>query len=126
MDNKIEKQIEALGGNESEAFAALGDWTRLLLVARLATAVQQGEQCSIEQLSGYVRQQGVRLSRQAVTKHLRTLERGRLVRGARHGRERLYELDPVGIGSMQAYLEMVSAHWEQALGRLKDFVESSE
>jgi DNA-binding transcriptional ArsR family regulator len=62
-----------------------------------------------------VRQQGVRLTRQAVTKHLRTLERGRLVRSARHGRERLYELDQVGIGLMRDYLEMVSAHWEQAV-----------
>lgn len=61
-----------------------------------------------------------------MTKHLRMLERGRLVRGARHGRERLYELDKAGIDSMQAYLELVNAHWERALGRLKNFVEGSE
>jgi DNA-binding transcriptional ArsR family regulator len=120
------QQSEVLGGSEAEAFAALGDWTRMLLVVRLATAVQEGELCSIEELSVYVRQQGVRLSRQAVTKHLQKLERGRLVRGERHGRERLYELDPAGIGEMRAYLEMVSAHWERALGRLKEFVEASE
>ena len=36
----------------------------------------------------------------------------------------LYELDPEGIVSMRAYLEMVSANWERALGRLKDFVET--
>ena len=118
------EQSEALSGGEAEAFAALGDWTRLLLVSRLATAVQEGELCSIEELSAFVRQQGVRLTRQAVTKHLRRLERGRLVRGERHGRERLYELDPEGIVAMRAYLEMVSAHWERALGRLKDFVET--
>ena len=118
------EQSEALSGGEAEAFAALGDWTRLLLVSRLATAVQEGELCSIEELSGFVRQQGVRLTRQAVTKHLRRLERGRLVRGERHGRERLYELDREGIGAMRAYLEMVSAHWERALGRLKEFVET--
>jgi len=117
------EQSEALGGSEAEAFAALGDWTRLLLVMRLAEAGQDGELCSIEELSGYVRQQGVRLTRQAVTKHLRRLEHGRLVRGEPHGRERLYELDPAGIGAMRAYLEMVSAHWERALGRLKEFVE---
>ena len=117
---------EVLSGSEAEAFAALGDWTRMLLVVRLASTGQNGELCSIEELCGYVRQQGVRLSRQAVTKHLRRLERGRLVRGERHGRERLYELDPEGIGAMREYLEMVSAHWERALGRLKDFVEGSE
>ena len=120
------ERSEVLHGNEAEAFAALGDWTRLLLVVRLATAAEQGELCSIEELSGFVRQQGVQLTRQAVTKHLHRLERGRLVRGERHGRERLYELDPEGIGAMSAYLEMVSAHWERALGRLKDFVEGSE
>jgi len=117
---------EALGGSEAEAFAALGDWTRMLLVMRLAKAGQEGELCSIEELSVYVRQQGVKLTRQAVTKHLRRLERGRLVRGERHGRERLYELDPAGVDAMRAYLEMVSAHWEKALGRLKEFVESGE
>ena len=118
------EKSEALSGGEAEAFAALGDWTRLLLVVRLAAAERGGELCSIEELSGFVRQQGVRLTRQAVTKHLRRLERGRLVRGERHGRERLYELDPVGIGEMRAYLEMVSAHWGRALGRLKEFVET--
>ena len=120
------QQSEALSGGEAEAFAALGDWTRMLLVVRLASAGQNGELCSIEELSVFVRQQGVKLTRQAVTKHLHKLERGRLVRGERHGRERLYELDPVGIGEMRAYLQMVSAHWERALGRLKDFVEGGE
>lgn len=117
------EQSERLGGSEAEAFAALGDWTRLLLVVRLAEAGRGEELCSIEELSGHVRQQGVRLTRQAVTKHLHTLERGRLVRSERHGRERLYELDPEGIVAMRAYLERVSAHWERALGRLKEFVE---
>jgi DNA-binding transcriptional ArsR family regulator len=120
------ERSEVLSGSEAEAFAALGDWTRMLLVARLASAGQEGELCSIEELSGFVRQQGVRLSRQAVSKHLRRLEQGRLVRGERHGRERLYELDPAGIGAMRDYLEMVSRHWEKALGRLKDFVEGNE
>lgn len=118
------EQSKALSGDEAEAFAALGDWTRLLLVVRLAAAGREGELCSIEELSGYVRQQDVRLTRQAVTKHLQRLERGRLVRGERHGRERLYELEPAGIAAMRDYLEMVSAHWERALGRLKDFVET--
>lgn len=117
------EQSEAWAGNEAEAFAALGDWTRMLLVVRLAKAGQEGELCSIEELSGYVRQQGVKLTRQAVTKHLHRLERGRLVRGEKHGRERLYELDPAGLSAMRGYLEMVSAHWESALGRLKEFVE---
>jgi DNA-binding transcriptional ArsR family regulator len=120
------EQSEGLAGSEAEAFAALGDWTRMLLVVRLAKAGQEGELCSIEELSVFVRQQGVQLTRQAVTKHLQRLERGRLVRGGRHGRERLYELDPAGIAAMRAYLEMVSRHWESALGRLKEFVESKE
>lgn len=122
----MSEESELLSGSEAEAFAALGDWTRMLLVVRLASAGQNGELCSIEELSVFVRQQGVKLTRQAVTKHLHKLERGRLVRGERHGRERLYELDPAGIGEMRAYLQMVSAHWERALGRLKDFVEGGE
>jgi DNA-binding transcriptional ArsR family regulator len=55
--------------------------------------------------------------------HLRVLERARIVRCVRAGRESLFELDPKAIDEMKAYLERVSAHWDAALGRLRWFVE---
>lgn len=100
-------------------FAALGDETRLALVAKLS----DGRRYSISQLSGAQQAAGSQLTRQAITKHLRVLERARIVHGVRVGRESLFELDPKPMEELKEYLEMVSAQWDQALGRLKAFVE---
>jgi DNA-binding transcriptional ArsR family regulator len=66
---------------------------------------------------------GPRLTRQAITKHLRVLEQARIVHGVRAGRERLFELDPKPLDELREYLTLVSARWDQALGRLRAFVE---
>jgi len=95
-------------------FAALGDKTRLALVARLSA----GQSSSIAQLT-----EGSRLTRQAVTKHLRVLERAGIVRSTRHGRENLFALDPEPMRKMGDYLSSVSRQWDEALARLKLFVE---
>jgi len=96
-------------------FAALGDETRLRLVGRL----YDGSALSISELSD-----GSRMTRQAITKHLRVLEDAGLVHGTRRGREVHFALEPGPLDEARRYLELVSAHWERALGRLKSFVES--
>ncbi len=100
--------------SRAPVFAALGDATRLSLVARLSA----GRPRSISQLT-----RGSRLTRQAITKHLRVLENAGLVHGIRAGRENLFELDPRPIENARQYLELVSAQWDRALARLKAFVE---
>jgi DNA-binding transcriptional ArsR family regulator len=95
-------------------FAALGDQTRLSLVAKLC----RGNPHSITQLT-----EGSKLTRQAITKHLRVLERTGIVRCVRAGRESRFELDPEPIQEVKAYLDSVSEQWDQALSRLKSFVE---
>ena len=95
-------------------FAALGDETRLRLVARLGRAGPQ----SITQLA-----EGLPVTRQAVTKHLRALEGAGLARGRRRGRERVWELRPQRLSEAQHYLDMISAQWDAAIGRLRDLVE---
>ena len=95
-------------------FAALGDQTRLTLIARLAS----GEPCSIVQLTA-----DSDLTRQAITKHLRVLEAAGLVRSVRAGRESRFELDPEPIAEIKSYLEQVSSQWDKTLSRLKAFVE---
>jgi DNA-binding transcriptional ArsR family regulator len=109
-------------------FAALGDATRLALVGRLCG----GERRSISELTEMAgageqpsggRATGRKLTRQAVTKHLRVLERAGLVRCVVAGRERLFEFDPGPVGGMREYLEFVAAKWDEALGRLRVFVE---
>ena len=95
-------------------FAALGDETRLAIVAQLS----EGEHRSIAQLT-----QGTRLTRQAVTKHLRVLARAKIVHSVRAGREKLFEFDPTPIRQVRDYADVVSEQWDQALARLKAFVE---
>ncbi len=95
-------------------FAALGDETRLSLLAHLS----RGDPRSISQLTV-----GSRLTRQAVTKHLRVLEDVGLVHSTPSGRENLFELDTRPFNDLNEYLEFVSAQWDQALSRLRSFVE---
>jgi DNA-binding transcriptional ArsR family regulator len=95
-------------------FAALGDATRLSLVAKLCS----GQPRSISQLT-----EGSHLTRQAITKHLHVLERAEIVRSVRAGRESLFEFDPEPMEEIRKYLDSVSEQWDQALSRLKSFVE---
>ena len=96
------------------AFAALGDVTRLSLVAKLCG----GQPHSISQLA-----QGSRFTRQAITKHLRVLEKVGMAHSVRSGRESLFEFNPEPIEEMKKYLDHVSELWDEALSRLKSFVE---
>ena len=100
--------------SSAAVFAALGDETRLSLVAKLS----KGQPHSIAQLT-----EGSKLTRQAITKHLRVLENAGIVRGKRTGRESLFELDPAPIDELRKYLDQVSEQWDEALNRLKLFVE---
>ena len=96
-------------------FAALGDSGRAGLVARLCI---EGP-LSITRLS-----EGTGVTRQAVTKQLRSLERAGLVRDVKRGRERIFELEPKRLEKATRYLEQVSRDWDAAIGRLKKFVET--
>jgi len=89
-------------------FAALGDETRLSLVAKLCG----GRPHSISQLT-----EGSKLTRQAITKHLRVLH------SVRAGRESRFEFDPEPMEGIKEYLDFVSEKWDQALSRLVSFVE---
>ena len=95
-------------------FAALGDATRLQLLARLGS---EGPR-SITGLS-----RASEVSRQAITKHLDVLAGAGLVRSRREGRERIWELEPTRLDDAHRYLEGISRQWDETLGRLKAFVE---
>jgi DNA-binding transcriptional ArsR family regulator len=98
----------------ASVFAALGDVTRLGLVARLSA----GGPLSITRLSD-----GSAVTRQAVTKHLHVLAGAGLVRHARRGRERIWELDSRRLEEARRFLDHVSGQWDAALDRLRAFVE---
>jgi DNA-binding transcriptional ArsR family regulator len=95
-------------------FSALGDETRLALVARLCAGGPQ----SIARLTA-----GSDVTRQAITKHLDVLAGAGLVRGVRRGRERIWELDTDRLDEARSYLEKISKRWDSALARLRKHVE---
>jgi DNA-binding transcriptional ArsR family regulator len=95
-------------------FAALGDTTRLRLLARLSS----GGPGSITRLT-----EKSRVSRQAISKHLEVLSRAGLVRSRRRGRECIWELEPKRLTDAHEYLDRISKQWDDALDRLKSFVE---
>ena len=106
-------RIAKLADN-APVFAALGDATRLRIVARLC---EQGP-LSITRLT-----EGAEVSRQAITKHLQALEEAGVVRGNRAGRERVWELRTARLVEVQHCLERISGQWNRALDRLRALVE---
>jgi DNA-binding transcriptional ArsR family regulator len=96
--------------NCAPVFAALGDETRLRLIAALCV----GGAMSITQLTAHSD-----LTRQAVTKHLAVLAGAGLVRDAKVGRERLWEFEPGQIEEARRSLELIASQWDHALERLR-------
>ena len=95
-------------------FAALGDETRLRIVARLSSGGPQ----SIAHLT-----KDASVTRQAITKHLHVLKHAGLARSSRLGRESMWELQPEPLDAARRCLNGISAQWDAALDRLKLFVE---
>jgi DNA-binding transcriptional ArsR family regulator len=95
-------------------FAALGDETRLRLVSRLC---DQGPMSITRLVSG------TRVTRQAIAKHLRVMERAGLVRGSRRGRESIWELEKKRLRIARGHLDLISKEWDGALDRLRKLVE---
>ena len=115
MSRKRRSSIAARRQSRASVFAALGDETRLSLIAKLCG----GQRYSIIQLT-----QGSKLTRQAITKHLRVLESVGIVHSVRTGRESRFEFDPEPMEGIKEYLDFVSKQWDQVLSRLKSFVDN--
>ncbi len=98
-------------------FAALGDPTRLHLVARL---------CREGPLPIVSLTEKTALTRQAVTKHLQILATAGLATAERTGREQRWRMDETRLAETRRLLERISAQWDDALGRLARFVESDD
>jgi DNA-binding transcriptional ArsR family regulator len=96
-------------------FAALGDPTRLRLVARLCAGGPQ----SITRLS-----EDMDVTRQAVTKHLVALGAAGLAHARREGREQIWQLDTRRLARARETLDQISGQWDSAIARLRAFVES--
>jgi DNA-binding transcriptional ArsR family regulator len=114
MSRAARSGLTAQRRSRASIFAALGDPTRLSLVTTLCG----GQPRSISQLT-----ENTKLTRQAVTKHLRVLEHARIVHSTRTGRENRFAFSPEPIEDLRKYLDLVSEQWDEALARLRAFVE---
>ena len=97
----------------AEMFFALGDETRLSVLAKL-----RGGPLTATDLAD-----GAGVTRQAIVKHLQVLDGAGLVTHERRGREVLYLPDTRRIEEARAFLEMISTGWDRAIDRLKHIVE---
>jgi len=100
--------------DSAAVFFALGDETRLGLVSRLCDAGP----ASITRLT-----ERFDMTRQAITKHLHVMEAAGLVRRTPRGRESFWLIEPKRLADARRHLESISAQWDNALQRLKRFVE---
>jgi DNA-binding transcriptional ArsR family regulator len=98
----------------SPVFNALGDPNRLRIVTRLC----DGGPGSTSQVT-----QVMSVSRQAATKHLLLLEAVGLVSSERHGRERIWRIEPKPLSEASDYLTALSRRWDAAIDRLRAYVE---
>jgi DNA-binding transcriptional ArsR family regulator len=64
-----------------------------------------------------------RISRPAVSKHLRVLRSSRLILQERRGRELWYRLDPTPLSQVDAWLDKYSSFWRNRLEELKKAAE---
>lgn len=67
-----------------------------------------------------------RVTRQAVSKHLRALHEAGLVAEARGGRERWYRLDPRPLRAVTDWLTHYETFWSDRLQTLREIAEADE
>jgi DNA-binding transcriptional ArsR family regulator len=94
-----------------DTLTALADPTRRNVFERLVSGP-----LSVAELA-----EGLPVSRPAVSQHLRVLKEAGLVLDRPNGTRRLYQLDPVGLGALRDYLDLL---WEQSLAAFKVAAES--
>ena len=96
----------------TDVFAALADPTRRHLLEALAT-----HEASATELAA-----GLPVTRQAVSKHLATLEAAGLVSSERRGRETHYRLTPQPLTEAIGWIAHVGAQWDDRLESLDTYL----
>ncbi len=94
-----------------QALAAVSDPTRRAIIDRLA----RGPARVTDVAAPFV------MSLNAVSKHIKVLEKAGLVRRARHGREHTLELNPGPIREISRWAHHYQAFWTERLDRLERF-----
>jgi DNA-binding transcriptional ArsR family regulator len=97
-------------------FHALSDRTRRALLARLAAGPAMISELAAPFAMSFV----------AVSKHVRVLERARLVERTVTGRVHRCRLDAAPLEAAERWLDEYRSFWESALDALADYVESND
>jgi len=92
-----------------DSLAALADPTRRRIVETLAEGALS---------SGDIARR-FSISAPAISQHLKTLRRARLVRVRAEAQRRIYELDFEGVDEMSAWISQIRRHWSTKLDALE-------
>jgi len=101
----------------SAVFAALADPTRRRILVKLSSG---GESA----VSGLARP--FRVSRPAISRHLRVLERARLIERRRKGRVHLIRARAAGLKAAQQWITQIAAGWMFSFDRLDVLMKSDQ
>jgi DNA-binding transcriptional ArsR family regulator len=99
----------------ADVFSAVADPTRRAILDRL----RRGP-APVNDLAA-----GFRVSRPAISKHLRVLRGARLVREKKEGRQRIYQLEPERIQEVAKWAEEYRKFWHGSMASLKRHLEQS-
>ena len=98
--------------NADRALAVLGDSTRRMILERLAAGPKPVGEIA----------RGMRVSRPAVSQHLKVLKAAGLVTDRADGARRIYCIDPAGLGAIRAWFDRF---WTDRLENFRDEVEEN-
>ena len=103
-----------LARDHADVFRAIADPTRRAILDRLREGSAPVNDLAL----------GFRMTRPAISKHLRILRGAELVRERKRGRQRIYELSPTPLRDVSAWLSSYRELWLHNLDNLKRYVES--
>jgi DNA-binding transcriptional ArsR family regulator len=101
----------------SIVFAALADSTRRRILVRLSA---RGESPVADLARPF------RISPPAISRHLRVLERARLIQRRRHGREHLIRARATGLREAQNWIAQCAAGWQFSFDALDQLIKSDQ
>ena len=97
-------------------FVSLSDTTRRKILKRVAK-----RPLSVSEIA-----KPYPISLPAISKHLNILERARLIRRTRQGREQIVRLNPKALKTAEEYMAWYKKFWETKLDSLKAYLEGGE
>jgi DNA-binding transcriptional ArsR family regulator len=102
--------------NIDTVFSALADSNRRQILVMLSE-----KDMSVNSIAGKFK-----VSRPAISKHLKVLTRSKLVKPKRKGRQRYYSLNAAPLNEVKSWLKFYEKFWNEKLNLLKSYVEESK